>query len=102
MVGLAGGEFATAILAELDGGTLRWSNAGHLPPAVLGPCDCSRRRPSRCSGSAPSGARTTSRSSSPASLERLHELGADAICDRLLAQLGSRRDDDVALLVARS
>jgi len=37
-----------------------------------------------------------------AALEGLRGLDADAICDRLLAQLGSRRDDDVALLVART
>ena len=37
MSGLEVGEFATAVLAELDGHTLRWCNAGHPPPAVLGP-----------------------------------------------------------------
>ena len=37
-----------------------------------------------------------------AALEGLRGLDAEAICDRLLAQLGSRRDDDVALLVART
>lgn len=36
-----------------------------------------------------------------ASLEELREPDAEAICDHLLAQLGTRRDDDVALLVAR-
>jgi serine phosphatase RsbU (regulator of sigma subunit) len=131
MAGLAGGEFATAVLAELDDGTLRWSNAGHLPPAVLGPDGTVRllhtppepllgidagRRTDHVEQLEPGSAVVlftdglVERRDEPldaglarlaASLERLHELSAEAICDRLLAQLGSRRDDDVALLVAR-
>ena len=131
MEGLAGGDFATAILAELEGGTLRWSNAGHLPPAVLGPDGSVRllQTPPEPLLGIGAGPRTdhleelepgsavvlytdglVERRGEPldaglarlaASLERLHELDAEAICDRLLAQLGDRRDDDVALLVAR-
>jgi hypothetical protein len=131
MVGLAVGEFATAVLAELDGTTLRWSNAGHLPPVVLGPGGAVRLLETRPEPLLGLGAGPRSdhveqlapgsavvlftdglieRRDEPldsglarlaASLEGLHELDAEAICDHLLAQLGARRDDDVALLVAR-
>ena len=130
MEGLAVGEFATAVLAELDGTALRWSNAGHMPPAVLAPDGTVRfleTRPEPLLGLG-AGPRTDHveelapgsavvlftdglierRDESldrglerlAASLEELREPDAEAICDHLLAQLGSRRDDDVALLVA--
>jgi len=131
MEGLAVGEFATAVLAELDATTLRWSNAGHMPPAVLAPDGTVRlleTKPEPLLGLG-AGPRTDhveqlapgsaivlftdglierrdesldrGRDRLAASLEGLHELSAEAICDHLLAQLGSRRDDDVAVLVAR-
>jgi hypothetical protein len=132
MAGLELGDFATAVLAELDGTTLRWSNAGHLPPAVLAPDGSVRllatppepllglRAPQRADHAAqlePGSAVVlytdglVERRDEPldrglerlsASLAGLRGLDAEAICDRLLAQLGNRRDDDVALLVVRT
>jgi hypothetical protein len=131
MEGLAIGEFATAVLAELDGTTLRWSNAGHMPPAVLAPDGTvrfleTRSEPLLGLGAGPrtdhveelapgsavvlfTDGLIERRDESldrglerlAASLEELREPDAEAICDHLLAQLGTRRDDDVALLVAR-
>jgi hypothetical protein len=131
MEGLAIGEFATAVLAELDGTTLRWSNAGHMPPAVLAPDGTvrfleTRSEPLLGLGAGPrtdhveelapgsavvlfTDGLIERRDESldrglerlAASLEELHEPDAEAICDHLLARLGTRRDDDVALLVAR-
>ncbi len=131
MGGLAVGEFATAIMAELDGHTLRWSNAGHPPPALLDPDGRARllhTEPEPLLGIA-SGARTehtvelaagavlvlytdglVERREVPidrgleglaAALESGRELGAEALCDHLLAQLHAVGDDDVALLVLR-
>ena len=133
MLGLAIGEFATAVLAvELDEtSTLRWSNAGHPPPLLLGPDGRARLleavpEPLLGLGAGPRSdhaielepgsvvvlytdglveRRTESLDAGLArlvgTLEGRHELGAEAICDHLLAQLDASVDDDVALLVAR-
>ena len=132
MAGLGMGEYATGVIAELEGTTLRWSNAGHPPPAVLAPDGGVRlleTAPEPLLGIAGGGRRDHEVTLEPgsavvlytdglverrdepldrglvrlvAALEGLRGLDAEAICDRLLAQLGSRRDDDVALLVART
>jgi len=131
MSGLGVGEFATGVIAELDGTRLRWSNAGHPPPAVLAPDGSAKlleTRPEPLLGIGTGERADHEQELEPgsavvlytdglierrdesldrglarlvAALEGLRGLDADAICDRLLAQLGNRRDDDVALLVAR-
>ena len=131
MAGLGVHEFVTAVLAELDGRTLRWSNAGHPPPVVLGPDGRARLLetvpepllglafPARSDHRAELEPGSTivlytdglvERRSEPldhglawltGALEGRHELGAEAICNHLLAQLDATSDDDVALLVVR-
>jgi GAF domain-containing protein len=34
---LQGGSFVAAFMAVIDGETMRWANAGHAPPVLLGP-----------------------------------------------------------------
>jgi serine phosphatase RsbU (regulator of sigma subunit) len=131
MGGLAVGEFATAILAELDGTTLRWCNAGHPPPAVLGPDGRARllhTKPEPLLGIAFGARSEHSVELEPGSvvvlytdglverrevpidrglewlagaLESGRELGVEALCDHLLTQLDAVGDDDVALLAVR-
>jgi serine phosphatase RsbU (regulator of sigma subunit) len=130
MRGLEVGEFATAVLAELDGHTLRWCNAGHPPPAVLGPDGKARLlwtdppEPLLGLGAGPRREQTVELEPGSVvvlytdglvehrdvpidrglawltgALESGRELGAEALCDHLLAQLGASGEDDVALLV---
>ena len=128
--GLEVGEFATAVLAELDGHTLRWCNAGHPPPAVLDPDGKARLlwtdppQPLLGIGAGPRREQTVELAPGSVvvlytdglvehrdvpidrglawltgALESGRELGAEALCDHLLAQLGASGEDDVALLV---
>jgi serine phosphatase RsbU (regulator of sigma subunit) len=131
MDGLAIGVFATGVLAELDGRALHWCNAGHLPPAVLAPDGRARLLATAPEPLLGVGAGTRAEHATelePGSivvlctdglverrdrsidrglalltgaLEGRQELGAEAICDHLLAQLDPSGDDDVALLVLR-
>jgi serine phosphatase RsbU (regulator of sigma subunit) len=131
MAGLGVHEFVTAVLAELDGRTLRWSNAGHPPPVVLGPdgrarlletvpepllgLDVATRSDHRAELEPGSTLvlytdGLVERRTEPldrglawltGTLEGRHELGAEAICNHLLAQLDASSDDDVALLAVR-
>jgi serine phosphatase RsbU (regulator of sigma subunit) len=128
MDGLAVGAFATVVLAELDGNGLRWCNAGHLPPAVVGPDGRARllhTPPEPLVGIGEGGRAEYTAGLEPGSLlvlftdglverrgepldarlawlvetlEGCRELGAEGICDHLLAQLEGPVDDDVALL----
>ena len=131
MAGLGVHEFVTAVLAELDGSTLRWCNAGHPPPVLLGSDGRARLLetvPEPLLGLAAAGRSDNTveleagstlvfytdglveRRAEPldrglawltGAIEGRHELGAEAICDHLLAQLDPTSDDDVALLVVR-
>jgi serine phosphatase RsbU (regulator of sigma subunit) len=131
MNGLGIGEFATAVVAELEDRTLRWSNAGHLPPVLLGPDGRVRlleTTPEPLLGIGSGERRDHTAELEPGSalvlvtdglverrgtplddrlawlrdqLEGRQGLDAEGLSSHLLAQLDERVDDDVALLVLR-
>ncbi|WP_369140337.1 PP2C family protein-serine/threonine phosphatase [Modestobacter versicolor] len=114
-----------------DAPVLHWSNAGHPPPVLVraGCADLLAAEPERVLGVAPGAHRTdhevplapgdtlllytdglVERRTAPLDdgfawlLGRVRELGGgrlDRLCDELLADLGGRVDDDVALLAVR-
>ena len=141
MDGLAIGVYATAILARVEQDeadaarglrTLRWSNAGHPPPVLLGPDGRARllEAPPDALLGMGDGERTDhvvtlepdtsvvfytdgliERRTTPlqerlewltGALEGRAGLDAEELCDHLLAQLDEPIEDDVALLVLRA
>lgn len=140
MHGLAVGVYATAILARIeqddtagDRGlrTMRWSNAGHPPPVVLGPDGRARLLeappdPLLGLGGGARGDQTVSLDAGSivvfytdglverravalqerfqwltGVLEGCQEMSAEELCDHLLTQLDGTVEDDVALLILK-
>ena len=136
---LAIGAFATAVLARVEPDqtaaglrTLRWSNAGHPPPILIGPDGAARLLESppevMLGVTMQEGRSDHSVSVEPGSTVVLYtdglverrdasldegldhligfldgqaHLGAELLCDRLLAEFGAGAEDDIVLLVLR-
>ncbi|MBB2900933.1 PAS domain S-box-containing protein [Kineococcus radiotolerans] len=136
------GVIATAVVAQVEQTpaeraaglrTLRWSNAGHPPPVLIGADGTARllhTPPDLLLGLLPDAARTdhtvtlepgatvvlytdglVERRGAPlpdglewlrTTLEQLHHLSAEELCDALLARLDGAAEDDIALLVLRA
>ena len=132
MQGLAIDVYATAVLGQVEGDTLEWCNAGHLPPVLVEPDGTSHllaTPPEAMLGIAPADRRDHRVTLKPGAavviytdglierrgvsltdslrwlvgeLDGCADMSAEAIADHVIDRIEEPAEDDIALLVLRA